>query len=109
MELVCLAIVVVFVVVRGRIDPSPRQFLIRLGALAVASFAAEDSVIHAYGFYAYDARWSVFVDRVPIMIVLIWPVVIHSALDLAKKIAPNRAALLGMAIVLFDASLIEPV
>ncbi len=80
----------------------------------VASWLAEDTAIRAYGFYAYDPGWFGFIDQVPILIVAIWPVVIHSALDLVAHGAPSNArplpiALLGAAIVLSDAALIEPI
>ncbi|MBI4701934.1 MAG: carotenoid biosynthesis protein [Deltaproteobacteria bacterium] len=80
--------------------------------LAVASWLAEDTVIRAYGFYQYSPRWSLFVDRVPLTIALVWPVVIHSAWDLARGLVPGRAAraaAVGGALVLADAALIEPV
>ena len=57
--------------------------------LAVAGFLGEDSVIRAYGFYFYSPRWHLFLDRVPLMIVVIWPVVIHSAWSLARRLAPR--------------------
>jgi hypothetical protein len=51
----------------------------------------------------------VFLDRVPLLVVLIWPIVVDSAGELARAIAPRCAWLLGGAIVLADASLIEPI
>lgn len=111
LEAVALAIVALFVVGRARLG-EPRPFLARLGLLVLASWLAEDTAIRAYGFYFYDARWSLFVDRVPLAILLIWPVVIHSAWDLARHLlGPQhpRVALVGAALVLADASLIEPV
>lgn len=102
LELTCAAIVACYVAAR-------RDAIPELALLAVAGFLGEDSVIRAYGFYFYSPRWHLFVDRVPLLIVLIWPVVIHSAWRLARTIAPTRAALLGAAIVLADASLIEPI
>lgn len=112
LELVCLAIVLAFVVVRARRDPQPGRFLLRLFLLAAAGWVAEDSVIHAYDFYAYAPEWTVFVDRVPLMVLVIWPVVIHSAWDLARHLlGPRhpRGPLLAAALVLADASLIEPI
>jgi hypothetical protein len=97
-ELACLLIVAFYVIARGRRD------LKQLVLLSISSFIAEDTVIRAYGFYTYSPEWSIFIDRVPLMIILIWPVVISSACDLAKG-----RALPAAAIVLFDASLIEPI
>jgi len=105
LEIVCAAIVAFYAVAR-------RDALPTLALLAVAGFLGEDSVIRAYGFYYYSPRWHLFLDRVPLMIVVIWPVVIHSAFLLARRLAPprsNLAPLVGAAIVLCDASLIEPI
>lgn len=104
LELACAAIVAVFVIARATRDPAPKRFLGRMAALSALSWLGEDTVIRAYGFYTYSPEWSLFVDRVPILIVLIWPVVIHSAFDLAK----GRPLVAG-AIILLDASLIEPI
>lgn len=104
LELVCAAIVALYAVAR-------RDALPTLALLAVAGFIGEDSVIRAYGFYFYSPRWHLFVDRVPLFIVLIWPIVIHSAYAVARRLSPRAALapLLGAAIVLADASLIEPI
>jgi hypothetical protein len=104
LELACAAIVALYVVARRDAVPA-------LALLAVAGFLGEDSVIRAYGFYFYSPRWHLFLDRVPLMIVLIWPVVIHSAWSLGRRLAPRPswAPLIGAGIVLADASLIEPI
>lgn len=103
LELACAAIVATYVVARRR------DWRV-LALLAVAGFVGEDSVIRAYGFYYYSPRWHLFLDRVPTMIVVIWPIVIHSAWALARRLAPARhVAVCAAAIVLADASLIEPI
>jgi hypothetical protein len=102
LELACVLIVSLYVAMRGRKEWR------RLLFLSVSAWAAEDSVIRAYNFYEYSPEWSLFIDRVPLMIILIWPVVISSAYDLTKYI-PGPRPLLTALIVLFDASLIEPV
>ncbi len=110
LELIALGIVVSFVLVRARFGPEPKRFLWRMAILVVASWIAEDSCIRAYGFYYYDAGWSLFVDRVPLAILLIWPVVIHSAWELASHwVSDARLPLAGGALVLADASMIEPI
>jgi hypothetical protein len=114
-EIAALAIVALFVTVRARAarEERPAVVLARLGVLAVASLLAEGSMVRLYGFYHYDPGWSLFVDRVPLGIGLIWPVVIHSAWDLARSLRPGGArgavALVGAGIVLGDAALIEPI
>jgi len=118
LELIALAIVISFIVVRARFGEQPRRFLWRLAILVVASWVVEDSVISAYHFYAYNPEWSLFVHHVPLAIVLIWPIVIHSGWELARSLLAPRAAerghmrrvvTLGGLLVLADASLIEPI
>jgi len=108
-ELLCGTIVVTYVAVRARREPSPARFLADLGLLAAASWVAEDTVIRAYGFYDYGTHWSVLVDRMPLLVACIWPIVIRSAADLAHGLGVRRLALATAALVLADASLIEPV
>jgi len=103
LELTCAVIVAVYAFAR-------RDALGELALLAVAGFLGEDSVIRAYGFYFYSPRWHLFLDKVPLLIFVIWPIVIHSAWSLARRLGPRATApLLGAAIVLADASLIEPI
>lgn len=121
LELVCLAIVTTYVVARlaSARGSLPRlAFMARFATLAVASLVGEDTVIRAHGYYAYASGWSVRLDHVPLVIVLVWPVVIDSAATLARAIVAEsgegtrrslRIATLGAAIVLADASLIEPI
>jgi hypothetical protein len=111
-ELACAAIVAAYVALRlRRADGSRMAVAVRLAALACAAWVGEDSVIRAYGFYGYTPQWSVWLDQVPLLIVAIWPVVIDSAHGLARQLTsgPVRVALLAGAIVLADASLIEPI
>lgn len=117
LQLSCAAILALFVVVRVSRDPDPARVLRRLALLAVASWIGEESCIHLHAFYFYSPDWSLHIDRVPLLIPLIWPVVILSAHDLAGFISrvnnrpprPFVVPLLGAAIVLADASLIEPI
>ncbi|MBW2458772.1 MAG: carotenoid biosynthesis protein [Deltaproteobacteria bacterium] len=112
LQLVAFAIVAFFVVVRALRASDARGFLTRMALLAVGSWIVEDTCIHAYGFYFYDAQWLVFVDQVPVTVVLIWPVVIQSAWDVAGHLLGARHPLVplaGAAIVFADASMIEPI
>jgi hypothetical protein len=111
-ELACVAIVTVYVALRlRRAGGSRAGVALRLAALACAAWVGEDSVIRAYAFYGYASGWSAMLDRVPLLIVAIWPVVIDSAHGLARELTSGaaRIALLAGAIVLADASLIEPI
>lgn len=112
LEACCVAIVLTFVVVRARRDAQPLVFLRRLLIMSSAGWVAENTVIEAYGFYAYSPRWSVILHHVPLMIIVIWPMVIHSAWDLARHLwgrGHSRAPWFAAALVLADAWLIEPV
>jgi hypothetical protein len=105
LEIVCSGIVGLYVTLRLLGTRERGAFVLRFGALAVAAWLAEDSVIRAYGFYQYSgAAFSVFVDRVPLLVALIWPVVLDSAHELAG--GSIRGVFL---IVLADAALIEPI
>ena len=112
LELVCLLIVAQFVVIRARRDPRPWAFVRRLGALAVAAWIGEDTCIRLYGFYEYAPSWTLWVDVTPLAVPLIWPVVVHSAWDLARYLLPPGSRWVvpaAAAIVLADASFIEPI
>jgi hypothetical protein len=114
-ELACAAIVALYGFVRlGAPGAKPGALALRLLCLACAAWVGEDSVIRVYGFYGYAPEWSLFVDRVPLLIVAIWPVVIDSAHVLARALVSGNGragwvALVGGLIVLADASLIEPI
>jgi hypothetical protein len=112
-QIACALIVALYVVVRivraGGAGDSSRVAL-RLGLLALAGWVGEDTVIRAYGFYGYAPVWSVVLDRAPLLVACIWPIVIDSAWQLARRIAPPRLVALTVAgVVLADAALIEPI
>jgi len=93
-------------------NANKQAFLRAFALLAAAGAAAENSVIAGYGFYHYSADWSLWVGHVPLLVILIWPVVILSAGDLARFLLPPGSAsvpFVGAAIVFADAWLIEPV
>lgn len=112
LQLACLGIVLLYVVLRLR-RPDRVVFAQRFALLVVSSWLAENTAIHLYGFYFYDPEWWLFIDQVPLLIVCIWPVVIHSALDLLERwlphLSPGRMALAGGFVILTDAALIEPI
>lgn len=129
-EWICLGIVALYVAWRlhsepQRADSEPSEasgaaplrasagravVLARLGALALAGWLGEVSCVRAYGLYGYEGGpWTLWLDVVPLVVVLTWPVVIHSAWELARALSPKRAAALGTLLVLSDAALIEPV
>ncbi|HRE87865.1 MAG TPA: hypothetical protein PK095_01885 [Myxococcota bacterium] len=112
LQLACLGIVLLYLLLRLR-RPDRAVFARRFGLLVASSWLAEDTAIRLYGFYFYDPGWWLFIDQVPLLIVCIWPVVIHSALDLIERwlprLSPARLAVVGGFVILTDAALIEPI
>jgi len=111
LELIAFAIAAVYVLFRAVGDQEPGHYLARLAIISAASWAAEESSILLYNFYSYSPAWTLFLGHVPLMVVLVWPAVIHSAWDLASEVlrpGSRLVPLVAAAIVLTDASLIEP-
>lgn len=111
LEPLCLGIVLVYALARARREPA---VLLRLAALAAAGFLGEASCVRGYDFYRYadpsdGGPWRLWLDVVPLVVVLTWPVVIHSAWELARALSPRRVVALTGAVVLADAGLIEPI
>jgi hypothetical protein len=108
-----LTIVLVYVALQWRREGAPWRFGLGLLLVALAGLVVEESVITLYGFYDYNPDWWARIGHLPLLVVLIWPVVIHSAGALAEQLGqsqrPLRMATLTGLLVLLDASLIEPV
>jgi hypothetical protein len=114
LELCCLAVVALWVILRFRREARPARpaLALQMLVLAVAAWVAEDSCIRWYGFYGYSgAAWRVFVDRVPLLVLLIWPVVVTSAFDLARalRLPARRWPAALFVLVIADAWFIEPI
>jgi hypothetical protein len=82
--------------------------------LALAGWIGEETCILAYRFYQYAPTWHLRLGEVPLLIATIWPAVVMSARAVARSLLPKTAssamlALLTGALVVFDASLIEPI
>jgi len=111
LEVACLAILALYFVAHRR-EPALLRDALWLG---LGALLAEDTMIRAYGFYAYAPEWHLFVDRVPLLIAAIWAPVVLSARAVARTLLRHHdtpawkvAALTG-ALVTFDAALIEPI
>lgn len=111
-QLACLPVLLFAYALRVRGGPWAER-LAELGALVVGGYAAEQTCISAYGFYAYAPGWALRVGDVPLLVPLIWPMVILSARELVGRLAPRmgvgRTALWVGLFVTFDASLMEVV
>lgn len=87
-----------------------RQVLLAYVSLALAGWVGEDTCIRFYDFYHYSDAWWLHLDRVPLLITLIWPLVILSARDVARALGASSlraVAVAVFAIVIVDASMVE--
>ncbi len=108
-EIACVLIIALTLAAMARQRPA-KELLADYLALGVAAWIGEESCVAIYGYYHYAAGWDLRVDRVPLLVPLIWPLVILSARNVATALWPRvvtlRPLLVG-AIVAFDASLVE--
>jgi hypothetical protein len=112
LESICLLIVLLYLVLMAPRQSPRENFLRRLFLLSLAGIVAENTCIYWYGFYQYCSEWSIFVGVLPLMVGIIWPIVIHAAWNLARRIVGAGhpwVPWLSAFIVLADASLIEPI
>lgn len=91
--------------------PRPARSLARAAIISASAWTAEESCILLYGFYDYHPGWCLFIEQVPLLIVVIWPVIIFSAMDLTPHLQaahPGKGLFAGAAVVATDALFIEP-
>lgn len=89
----------------------PARFLTTSLLISASSWMAEESAIRLYRFYEYDPGWHFVAGNVPLLVIVIWPVIITSALDLVSRFnfsSKRPKVLAGAAIVATDALFIEP-
>ena len=112
LESIALLIVTVYILFRVKDHPQPVNLMARLALIALAGWVNEESCILLYRFYNYSPEWIISIAHVPLLVILIWPLVIHSAWDLVHQWQVREGwaiSLATAAIVLTDASLMEPV
>ena len=112
LQLTALCIVLIFVLFHTISQAGAARFLSRASVVSVACWITEETCIRFYGFYTYNPSWNLFLGHVPVLIILIWPVLIHSSWDLASQLSIQRPKLIPLAtgvLVFTDALLIEPV
>lgn len=112
LELTAISIIIVSVVSRPLEQPEKRQFLIRVAIVSAAGWIAEESFILLYGFYEYNPNWSLFLAHLPLLVIIVWPLIVISAWELASQILRPGHRLVPLAagaIVLTDALLVETV
>ena len=91
-----------------------RRALVDLALLGGGAWLAEDTCIRLYDFYQYDAPWRLFLDRVPLLVAVIWPFVILSAREVCHGLGLRTADGLAHPVavgvmVIYDAALVEPI
>jgi hypothetical protein len=109
-EVSCAMVMIITLAAMARARP-PRRVLAEYATIAAAAWAGEHTCIEWYGFYRYAPGWHLFVGHVPVLVPLIWPLVVLSARDVVRALAPSvrgaRGALLVALAVTFDATLVE--
>jgi hypothetical protein len=110
-ELGCLGVIAFYLGARARTGDLA-AFARKAAILATAAWIGEDTCIHAYGFYGYSPAWHGAIDRVPVLVAVIWPLVILSADTLSRALAPRASAgaraVIAGGLVVLDAAFIEP-
>ncbi len=113
LQLSALGIVLIYVLFHTVGQAGAARFLSKALIVSIACWITEETCIRFYGFYSYNPSWwSLFLGHVPILIILIWPVLMHSSWDLASQLSSQRPKvkpLAAGALVCTDAFLIEPI
>lgn len=109
-EALCVVLLLVGVALRARagsLEPWKRDAL----WVFVGAWLGEHTCILAYDFYRYSPGWHAWLGTVPLLIPTIWILVVLSARDVAKALAPSSKLWLPLAflVIWYDASLIEPI
>ncbi len=111
-ELLGITIAILAILLLARPKPVSGYFLARILLIAVTSWMMEESAIVLYRFYSYNPAWHLWLDQVPVMVVITWPIIIHSAWDLSSQMLHNQYKFIPFAaalIVATDAFFIEPI
>jgi hypothetical protein len=111
-EFLIIAGVLIYVAGHTIKEQKPTLFLKQFLFTAVAAWMAEESSIRFYGTYAYSSVWNLIIVDVPLVVIVVWPALVHSAIALSSFFStPNSCYvhLLAGGIVLTDAMLIEPI
>ena len=111
-EVLIIAGVLVYIAGHALKEQKPTAFLKPFLFCAAAAWMAEESSIRLYGIYDYSPVWHFFIADVPLVVILVWPALIHSAIVLSSYfLSPDSRFihLMAAGIVLADAMLIEPI
>jgi hypothetical protein len=108
-ELACVVIVVATLLAMARTRPVG-ELSLEYSSLAIAAWIGEETCVVLYGHYHYAPHWIGRLDRVPLLVPLIWPLVVLSARDVSRALfseARRAMPLVVLLVVAFDASLVE--
>ena len=111
-QISALAISIVYIFYWFFRDRKFEDFIVRYFTIAVASWICEETSIRVYHFYQYSQNWIFFLGHVPILVIVIWPLVIHSGWELASGLLQDKRTYIPLVvgcIVGIDASLIETI
>ena len=90
-----------------------RNLVMNVLVIGFGAWIAEDTSIRRYEFYAYPDWWWLMLDKVPLLVVAIWPVVVLSSRTVVTRLFPapdGWKLVLGVGIaVTIDATLIETI
>lgn len=111
-EMVIISITVFYVAMFRVNHPDDRHFLLWIVLVATSAWITEESCIRLYVFYSYSQSWHILLSHIPLMVIVVWPVLIHCAWDLASQLLGYGHRFVPLAaggIVLTDAAFIETV
>lgn len=111
-QTIVLCIVIIYYLYWFSREHDRGSFFLKLTVISIASWIVEDTSIRIYHFYQYSPDWRFFIGQVPVIVVLVWPIVIHSGWELAYQLMNknrHRAHLAAALIIWIDASLIETI
>jgi hypothetical protein len=112
LELAALSIIAIYVAAYTLGQPERGSFLAGFALVCAASWLTEESCVVLYEIYGYNIDWNLFLAHLPLVVIVIWPIIVHSAWNLASQIlrpGHRLVPLAAAAVVLTDALLIEPV
>ncbi len=111
-QITALGFVVIYLLYWFFREDDPGVFLLKFITISAASWLVEETSILIYHFYQYSSDWYLFIGHVPVLVILVWPVLIHSGWELASQFFNQYKLyhhLVAALIVWIDASLIESV